>query len=72
MAISAGPLFKFNPSISCGWVEDTYGLSWQIVPTVMDKMMKDQDPDRVARVTQAFLQMKKFDLAELQRAFDGK
>ncbi|HYA92231.1 MAG TPA: VOC family protein [Thermodesulfobacteriota bacterium] len=98
MAISAGPLFKFNESISfmvycdtqeeidyyweklstvpeaeqCGWLKDKYGLSWQIVPTVMDKMMQDQNPERLARVTQAFLKMKKFDLAALQRAYDGK
>jgi predicted 3-demethylubiquinone-9 3-methyltransferase (glyoxalase superfamily) len=56
----------------CGWLKDNYGLSWQIVPTVMDKMMQDHNPERLARVTQAFLQMKKFDLAALQRAYDGK
>ena len=98
MAISAGPLFKFNESISfivhcetqkeidyywerlsaapeaeqCGWLKDKYGLSWQIVPTAMDAMMQDKDPARLARVTQAFLKMKKFDLAALQRAYDGK
>ena len=56
----------------CGWLKDKYGLSWQIVPTIMDEMMQDDDPERMARVTQAFLPMKKFDLAELQRAYDGK
>lgn len=56
----------------CGWLKDKYGLSWQIVPTAMDTMMQDQDPERLARVTQAFLKMKKFDLAVLQRAYDGK
>ena len=56
----------------CGWLKDKYGLSWQIVPRVMDKMMQDQDPERLARVTRAFLKMKKFDLATLQRAYDGK
>lgn len=56
----------------CGWLKDKYGLSWQIVPTVMDRMMQDQDPERLARVTQAFLKMRKFDLAALQRAYDGK
>ena len=55
----------------CGWLKDAYGLSWQIVPAVMDSMMQDEDAGRVNRVTQAFLQMKKFDLAELQRAYDG-
>jgi predicted 3-demethylubiquinone-9 3-methyltransferase (glyoxalase superfamily) len=114
MAISAGPLFKFNPPMSFilnfdslkkkrsrenlnslrdklsqggvmfmpldkypfseryGWLKDKYGLSCQIVPTVMDKMLQDQDPERLARVTQTFLKMKKFDLAALQRAYDGK
>jgi predicted 3-demethylubiquinone-9 3-methyltransferase (glyoxalase superfamily) len=56
----------------CGWLKDKYGLSWQITPTVMDRMMQDSDPARLARVTQAFLPMKKFDLAALQRAYDGK
>ncbi len=56
----------------CGWLKDPYGLSWQIVPTVLDNMMQDQDAERLARVTQAFLKMKKFDLAVLQRAYQGK
>ena len=56
----------------CGWLKDKYGLSWQIVPTVMDKMLRDQDSARADRVTQEFLKMKKFDLAALQRAYEGK
>lgn len=56
----------------CGWLKDKYGLSWQIVPTVLGKMMQDQDSERLDRVTQAFLKMKKFDLAGLQRVYDGK
>lgn len=56
----------------CGWLKDKYGLSWQIVPAVMDMMMRDEDPERLSRVTQAFLKMKKFDLAALQRSYDGK
>ena len=56
----------------CGWIKDKYGLSWQIVPTAMDKMLEDPDSEKAARVTKAFLKMKKFDLAELQRAYDGK
>ena len=55
----------------CGWLKDKFGLSWQIVPAEMDQMMNDKDPGRVARVTEAFLQMKKFDLAELERAYEG-
>jgi predicted 3-demethylubiquinone-9 3-methyltransferase (glyoxalase superfamily) len=98
MAISAGPLFKFNESISfmvycdtqeeidyywkklsavpeaeqCGWLKDKYGLSWQIVPTTMDEMMQNGTEEQIARVTQAFLKMKKFDLAELQKAYEGR
>ena len=55
----------------CGWLKDQYGVSWQIVPAVMDEMMRDEDPERLSRVTQAFLTMKKFDLAQLQRVYAG-
>lgn len=55
----------------CGWLKDKYGLSWQIVPTVMGEMMKDKDEKKIARVTQAFLQMKKFDIAKLKKAYTG-
>ncbi|HEX6263411.1 MAG TPA: VOC family protein [Actinomycetota bacterium] len=55
----------------CGWLKDRYGLSWQVVPSAMDEMMATGTEDQIARVTQAFLQMKKFDLAELQRAYEG-
>lgn len=56
----------------CGWLKDRYGLSWQIVPTAMDRMMQEGDEKRVARVTEAFLQMKKFDIAALERAYEGR
>lgn len=55
----------------CGWLKDKFGVSWQVVPTVMDEMMKDKDPERLARVTEAFLKMKKFDIAELEKAYQG-
>lgn len=55
----------------CGWLKDKFGLSWQITAEAMDKMMNDKDPKRVARVTKAFLKMKKFDLAELEKAYQG-
>jgi predicted 3-demethylubiquinone-9 3-methyltransferase (glyoxalase superfamily) len=96
-AISAGPLFKFNESISfmvhcetqeeidgyweklsavpeseqCGWLKDKYGLSWQIVPSRMDEMLQNGTPEQVGRVTQAFLPMKKLDIAALERAYAG-
>jgi len=53
----------------CGWIKDKYGLSWQIVPASMDQMMMDKDPERMKRFTQAFLRMKKFDLAELEKVY---
>lgn len=55
----------------CGWLKDKYGISWQIVPSVLSEMMQDNDLERRNRVTQAFLQMKKFDLAALYRAYEG-
>jgi predicted 3-demethylubiquinone-9 3-methyltransferase (glyoxalase superfamily) len=65
-----GKLSAVPESEQCGWLKDKYGLSWQIVPSVLDKMLKDQDLERLDRVTQAFLKMKKFDLAVLQSAYD--
>ena len=56
----------------CGWLKDRYGVSWQIVPAVMGKMMQDKDERKIARVTKAFLGMKKFNIAELERAYEGK
>ena len=56
----------------CGWLKDKYGLSWQVVPTVLPQMLMDPDAEKSARVMNAFLKMKKFDLAKLQRAFDGQ
>jgi len=53
----------------CGWLKDKYGLSWQIVPTAMNEMMKGKDKKKLARVTEAFLKMKKFDIAALKRAY---
>jgi predicted 3-demethylubiquinone-9 3-methyltransferase (glyoxalase superfamily) len=55
----------------CGWLKDKFGLSWQIVPTGMDEMMSKGTPEQLARVTEAFLKMKKFDLEELQKAYKG-
>lgn len=55
----------------CGWLKDKYGVSWQIVPRVMDEMMASGDSEKIGRVTQAFLKMKKFDVETLQKAFEG-
>ncbi|MDE3056971.1 MAG: VOC family protein [Bacteroidota bacterium] len=98
MAISAGPMFKFNEAISlmvpcdtqeeidyfwkklsadpkaevCGWCKDKYGLSWQIWPTAIGEMMKNGTREQVDRVTQAFLQMKKYDIAKLRQTYEKK
>ena len=56
----------------CGWCKDRFGLLWQIVPTAMDEMLSNGTPEQIARVTQAFLPMKKYDLAALQRAYEGR
>ncbi|WP_178021729.1 VOC family protein [uncultured Paenibacillus sp.] len=56
----------------CGWLKDRYGVSWQISPTILDEMMTRGTPEQRHRVTQAFLKMKKFNLSELQQAFDGR
>jgi predicted 3-demethylubiquinone-9 3-methyltransferase (glyoxalase superfamily) len=53
----------------CGWLKDKFGLSWQIVPTAMDEMLRDKDESKLARVTEAFLKMKKFDIAKLRQAY---
>jgi len=55
----------------CGWCKDKYGVSWQIVPAILFDMQKDKDKKKVARVTEAFLKMKKFDIEELKRAYEG-
>lgn len=55
----------------CGWLKDKYGLSWQVVPAAIPQMMSDPDPKKSERVMNAFLKMKKFDLATLQRAAEG-
>lgn len=52
----------------CGWLKDKYGLSWQVTPTILGELLGGTDQERAARVTQAFLKMKKFDIAALKRA----
>lgn len=56
----------------CGWLKDKYGLSWQIVSSILGKMLQDKDKKKVARVTEAFLKMKKFDIEGLKKAYAGK
>jgi predicted 3-demethylubiquinone-9 3-methyltransferase (glyoxalase superfamily) len=56
----------------CGWLMDKFGVSWQIVPRAMGKMLADLDKEKVRRMTRAMLNMKKLDIARLEKAFDGK
>lgn len=55
----------------CGWLSDRYGVTWQIVPRVLPEMLSDPDPDKASRVMQAMLEMKKMDIAALERARNG-
>jgi predicted 3-demethylubiquinone-9 3-methyltransferase (glyoxalase superfamily) len=56
----------------CGWLKDKFGVSWQISPAVLGEMITNGTREQIDRVTQAFLPMKKFDLPELQKAYEGK
>jgi predicted 3-demethylubiquinone-9 3-methyltransferase (glyoxalase superfamily) len=55
----------------CGWLKDKFGLSWQIVPAELSALMRDADPARARRATEAMLKMRKLDIAALKRAADG-
>lgn len=54
----------------CGWLKDKYGLSWQIIPSVLGELMGDPDPEKAVRVTQAMLAMQKIDIQELKDAYN--
>jgi predicted 3-demethylubiquinone-9 3-methyltransferase (glyoxalase superfamily) len=56
----------------CGWLQDRFGLSWQIIPTLLPKLLSDKDPKKTSRVMKAMLQMKKIDINGLQQAYDAK
>lgn len=56
----------------CGWLKDKYGVSWQVVPTILSKLLGDKDAGKSKRVMQALLQMKKIDIKGLQKAYDQK
>jgi predicted 3-demethylubiquinone-9 3-methyltransferase (glyoxalase superfamily) len=58
--------------VACGWLQDKFGLSWQVVPTVFLEMMAGPDPEKVTRATQAMFTMKKLDIAALERAYAGE
>jgi predicted 3-demethylubiquinone-9 3-methyltransferase (glyoxalase superfamily) len=56
----------------CGWLKDKFGLSWQVVPTLLEELITDQDKEKAGRVMNAMLQMKKININELQQAYDGQ
>ncbi|MGB8192074.1 MAG: VOC family protein [Chitinophagaceae bacterium] len=56
----------------CGWLKDKFGLSWQVVPTILSKLLSDKDRQKAGRVMQAMLRMKKIDIKTLQEAAEGK
>lgn len=61
-------LSEGGQEVQCGWLKDKYGLSWQVVPTVLPELLKDKDPAKAKRVMEAMLQMKKIDIKTLKQA----
>ena len=66
-----GKLSAGGKTNQCGWLQDKFGVSWQIIPTALPKLLGDKDPAKSKRVMQAMLQMTKIDIQGLQRAYDG-
>jgi predicted 3-demethylubiquinone-9 3-methyltransferase (glyoxalase superfamily) len=66
-----GRLSEGGREVACGWLKDRFGLSWQVVPTQLFEFLSSGDAARTERVTDAFMQMKKFDIEQLRRAFEG-
>jgi predicted 3-demethylubiquinone-9 3-methyltransferase (glyoxalase superfamily) len=58
--------------VQCGWLKDRFGVSWQIVPTILPEMLQDKDPEKAKRVMAAMLTMKKLDIEDLTRAYGGR
>ncbi|HEV2422618.1 MAG TPA: VOC family protein [Candidatus Acidoferrales bacterium] len=56
----------------CGWLQDKFGVSWQVIPTALGKLMGDPDPQKSGRVVRAMLQMEKINIEGLKRAYEGK
>ena len=64
-------LTEGGEEVACGWLRDRYGISWQIVPTMLLELLQDKDPEKAQRVTEAMFQMKKLDIKTLQEAYDS-
>lgn len=67
----AGLLQDGGVEQQCGWLKDRFGLSWQIIPSALGRLMSDPDREKAGMVMQAMLQMKKIEIAGLQKAYDG-
>jgi predicted 3-demethylubiquinone-9 3-methyltransferase (glyoxalase superfamily) len=65
-----GEAFGSRKKSRCGWLKDKYGLSWQIVPSILGKLMHGSDPEKSKRVMQAMMKMDKLDIQKLQEAYD--
>ena len=87
MALNGGPLFcetqkevdhfwerlsAGGQEVQCGWLKDRFGVSWQIVPTILPEMLQDKDPEKAKRVMAAMLKMKKIDIEGLKQAYGGR
>lgn len=64
-------LIEGGQELRCGWLTDKFGVSWQIIPSVLGKLLHGQDREKSGRAMQAMLQMQKLDVAALQKAYDG-
>jgi predicted 3-demethylubiquinone-9 3-methyltransferase (glyoxalase superfamily) len=64
-------LSEGGEKLPCGWLTDKFGVSWQIVPTVLFKMLHDEDPEKSKRVMQAMMRMSKLEIGPLKRAYEG-
>jgi len=65
-------LSEGGQQVQCGWLKDKFGLSWQVVPATLGKLITDRDPAKSARVIQAIMGMKKLDIAALKKAYAGR
>ena len=65
-------LLAGGAALQCGWVTDKYGVSWQIVPAILDDLLRDKDAAKSARVMKAMLGMNKLDIAALKAAYEGR
>ena len=65
-----GKLLEGGREDQCGWLTDKFGLSWQIIPSILPKLLADKDPEKSSSVMKAMLQMKKIDIKRLEQAYD--